>query len=732
MLTQGGTGGRCRLRAAFLCSVVVLALSLSFAAPVQAGAAVADPQPRSLGGAPHAQAQTTAASGANNTTVHENPRRVDREGDTDGLRTHLARSMTRRLGRSVVQLDQSEYDRANRLLGSEYTDAVEKYVDVAGETEGAGGETAREFRRARDSQRRFVNATREYGRTYEEYQAAREAGDTRRARQLARELDAISRNVTQSGDSLDRSLDDLGNRTGANVTETRETVATIRQSVSERTEEVVGRELVRTTLEATPARERAAFDDPVTVTGELRTENGTPVADREISVRIENRTFRSTTDEDGGFEVAYRPTTVDATATNVTVEYLPADGSHYLRSNDTAPLTVEAVNGTLEVTDAPDEASYGRTVSAAGRLTVDGEPVAGVPVTVTLGGVPFETVRTDAAGEMGVSESLPATVPAGRQPLRLRMAADDAAVGADPVSRSVEVVPTATALEVDATAADGEAARVTGRLTTAPGAPVPNRTVVLRTLGSSRTTVETNADGRFRTRLSLSEDDVASNGSAPIVAQYPGSGSNLEPSRARAVVTVQSASNDGAGGVGVDVGVGGGGGVDIGVGAGVDAGADGSSSGSDWTTILVGGGVFLLSLAIAVFALGRSGDTSEDAPAGAESAGGGPPDDGSPAGALLSSARRRLREGRTDDAVRSAYAAVRRWGEDRHGIGAIRTHWEFYRAGREEGSADEAESLERLTRLYERAAYDLRQTDEAEASDAVEAAGRLVGPGDSE
>ncbi len=705
MPTQGATDGGSRLRAVLLCSLAVFALSVAAPATAAASTPTLTPadDPHSLGGGPRAQTAPddgtpTAGAPANNTTVHENPRRVEEDGDSGELRSYLARSMARRLERSAVRLDQSQYRRAKDLLGSGYSDSLGKYVDVVGETESADSKSARAFERARDRQRRFVDATREFRRTYEEYQRARENGNTERARRLARELAEQRRNVTRSGDALLRSLDRVGNRTGSNVSRARRSVSAIRQNVSARGTDVARTEFVTTTLAASPEREWTSFDDPARITGVLRTANGTPVADREVTVEVGNRTYETNTDANGSFAVAYRPTTVRAAATNVTVTYVPDDESRYLRSNATVSLDVRPVDGMLRITDAPNETAYDRPVDAAGRLTVDGEPVAGMPVAVTLGNASLGTVRTGPNGEFSVEKRLPASVPPGNRALRVRPAVDDAAVRAAAASRSVRVVPTATALSVDATATDGRTVEASGRLTTADGAPIPNRSVVVRA-GDTRKTVRTGADGSFRARLRVPESARGSNETVAVIATHPGRGSSLERSKARATATLQSA--DAATGqsdrVTVDV---------------------------TWRTVYVGVGTLLLTLLGAVLVL-RDGAAPDDT-ASNESGGADDADPGPSAGTLLSAARERLRRGDTDGAVRTAYAAVRRWGEDSLGVGTVGTHWEFYRAGRERAPAAERESLRDLTQVYERAAFDLRRIDEAEASDAVDAARRLV------
>lgn len=707
MPTQGATDGRSRLYAVVLCSIAVFALSL--AAPASAATPPPTGQPQPFGGAPRAQTAPadgtpTAGTPINNTTVHENPRRVDGDGDSGELRSYLARSMAQRLGRSSVRLNRSQYRRADELLGSGYSDSMEKYVDVVGETGGADSESARTFERARDRQRRFVNATEEFRRTYEKYQRARENDNTERTRELARELNAQRRNVTRSGDALERSLDRIGNRTGANVSRARHTVSSIRQNVSERGTDVARTEFVATTLAASPERERTSFDDPARITGLLRTENGTPVADRAVTIAVRNRTYETTTDANGSFEVAYRPITVRATATDFTVTYVPDDESRYLRSNVTVSLDVRSADGTLRITDAPSETAYDRPVDAAGRLTVDGEPVRGMPVAVTLGGASLGTVQTGPNGEFSIEERLPASTPAGSRAIRVRPVVDDAAVRAEAASRSVRVVPTATALAVDATAADGRTVEASGRLATTDGTPIPNRSVVVRA-ADTRTTVRTGADGSFRARLRVAESASGSNETVAVVATHPGRGSSLERSRARAAAALRSADD-------------------------APGRSDRMTADVTWSAVLVGVGTLLLMLLGAVLVL-RDGATPDDA-ASSES---GRDDDAArdpSAGTLLSAAREQLRRGDTDGAVRTAYAAVRRWGEESLGGGAILTHREFYRTGRERASPDETESLRDLTRMYERAAFDLRRTGEAEASDAVDTARRLVESGDGD
>lgn len=701
MPIRGASDGGCGLRIRVLFLITILALTM--AAPAQAGSSVTESsfEETAVSVSDDVYAQATQTN--NSTTLHENPQKADEEGDTQQLKSHLVQFMAQRLGQSMVQLNQSEYQRADQLLGPQYTDALEKYVDVAGET-GNGEETATEFERAQNRQQKFTNSTQNYRQIYQKYQEARENGNIQRARKLARQLNNIVKNVNQRGNSLQKSFTRIENGTNTNLSQPSQTVTTIQQNISEQQENVLDIQFAETEITASTESEQVSFDNPAHITGILRTENGTPITDRDVTIRVGNRTVETTTGVDGSYGVSYRPTTVPATATNITVRYIPDDSSRYLSSNTSVPLDVQPVNGTLEITRMPERTAYNQTISVTGLFTVDDVPVGGVPVEVTLGGVSLGVVQTNSAGGFLVETRVPASVPAGQQPLQLQMANGRPALGAEPVSRPVQVNSTATTITATANHTGEQTIQISGRLTTANGTPLVNQPVTIQTPGPSQVTVTTNVNGRYQTSLSLTKDDIRNNGAITITAVFPGGGSSLERAQAQDTVTLPISNEV--------------------------VEKQESWLPFDWRSLLVGGGILVLSFFGAWFLLRDGSDSSTDGATGrSDEEDLGP---GSITTSLLMSARERLRQGNTDDAVRSAYAAVRQWGEDVYDVANIRTHWEFYRATHDLNSTEESELLQKLTESYERAAFDQRQTDKDEADSAVETASRLVNSDDSE
>lgn len=685
MERRATVGGAARVAAV----VFVCVLSLSAGFPAQA---VAPDRPDGARASVGPAAGPFAQEAPNGTVRHEDPRRAGEDGDTGRLESHLVSTLTERLGESTVRLNGSNYEGADEALGSEYSEALSKYVEVSGDDR-----TARELRRAQERQRNLTDDVRRYRRTYERYEEAKRNGDDERARRLARQLNQIASEVDRTSAALNRSLARVENGSGADLDRSQEDVADIRRNVSGRQATVDDAEFVRTEIDVSAESERASFVDPVRIEGTLARDNGSAVADHPVAIRVGERTYRTRTGVDGSFGVTYRPTAVPASATEVTVEFVPENDSEYLGATATLPLDVERTNGSLVLTDAPDRTAYDRTVSVAGAFTVDGEPVTGASVRATLGGIDLGTVRTDANGQVRVTTTVPSDVPSGDQPLRLRPADDGAAVGAPPDERIVRVASTPTEITVDAGRPDGRTVDVFGRLSTAGGAPAANRSVSVLVDGAPRATVETDANGSYRATITLPERTAEGNASAALVARFSGAGTSLEPSRARTTVPVPAAN----------------GGIESILGR---------------RTLAAGAAVFVLALVGALVLLRGGSGTDAVAPTTAGGGSGGRTTDAVAGGtALLATARDRLDRGETDGAVRSAYAAVRRWGADAYGIPDVRTHWEFYRASRERGRSPDGDALRDLTRVYERAAFDRRPTDESEASGAIEAAKGLIG-----
>jgi len=114
------------------------------------------------------------------------------------------------LGDGAIQLSEGEYELASEYVGEEYRDRLGQYVDVAGQTEGRV--TRSKFEEAGEQQARLSEAVAEYRETKDEYEAAREAGNEDRARELGRELETLADEIespaARSGSATTRSRRD--------------------------------------------------------------------------------------------------------------------------------------------------------------------------------------------------------------------------------------------------------------------------------------------------------------------------------------------------------------------------------------------------------------------------------------------------------------------------------------------------------------------------------------------
>jgi len=219
----------------------------------------------------------------------------------------LARTMGGRLENSSIALSNDQYDQARSVLGDDYDKRLEQYVDVAGDTSSDTDDTAaREFEAARENQRNLTNEVQRYRQQYTAYQAARERGNESKARITARAMERTASNISDRSRVLNRNFERIENTTSVDlspgqteINETTENITTTQAVIREET-------LVGTTLTVQAIDSTASFSDPGTVSGQIRTENGSVIADEVVELRIGNRTQTVRTDASGVFESQYR------------------------------------------------------------------------------------------------------------------------------------------------------------------------------------------------------------------------------------------------------------------------------------------------------------------------------------------------------------------------------------------------------------------------------------------
>ncbi|MDS0295316.1 hypothetical protein [Halogeometricum luteum] len=665
--------------------------------------------------------QTTPTTATNNTSVrHANPEEAEAENTEDALRAQLTARLADRLEGSSVQLSEGQYNRAKGLLGEKYVDTLGKYADVADES--GEEETAEDFERAGETQRNLSDSLAEYRETEEAYREAKSNGNEAEARRLARELVRLDDDIDRQSTELDETYTQLGNQTGVDFSGAQDRIRAVQQNVSDSTAQVRAAELSATTLTAQADGETASFVDPLRIEGRLRAADNSPIADRSITLRVGERLYAAETDDEGRFELDYRPAGLAVDASRVTVRYLPQTSSVYIGSNASVPIAVEQVEGTLDFESVPDTAAFNDSVAVSGRVVVDGRPVSNLSVNTTLGERPIGSTVTDADGRFATNGTLPVDVPAGEQRLRVTSGTDSAVVV--DATEPVTVTATPTNLTLALTPDDGTIV-ASGRLT-ADGAGVADRRISVSVDGETVTEATTTESGQYRARF----DDRLMHQNATVTARFDGSGTNLESATA-----VVNRGGNGAGGAGNPVfglGVGGvasgvpgiGGGDGSGSGNGVVGGLVAPVSGQEGPAperIAFGAAATVLVLAAGWYAVRRwLGSSAPGSVAELDGDGSETDDDPEP----IPSPVQLLAQGQMQGALLAAYQTVQRALAPSLDE-SPKTHRQFYRACQRTGAVP-MDALRVLNDAYEQAVYSDRELSLEEARNAVMAAERIV------
>jgi len=648
-----------------------------------------------------AVAQATDTPTENETVQHERPEEAGESGDLQELQRWLDGRLSGQLGSSTVALSEGEYERARAMLGDDYDERLEQYVDVAGET-GEGEDTGETYRDVRESQRDLATQAERFESASERYERARENGNETAARQAAREMNRLGDRIGRSGANTTRGYVTLENQTGVDTDPERAVVQNLTADVSDRRQAVRQATFVETELTVLEATRTISFTDPLELTGRLTAESGTAVANREVTIAVADRPHATTTDAEGRFTVSYRPRTLRANATSVEVAYVPRNESAYLGSNVSGPVDVQQVEPTITVREHTEETSFGEPAGAIVAVTVDGQPVNGVPVVADVAGQRVGRATTNDEGAVRVDGALPASVPAGDQELRVAVPLRDRAIAAADEQVTTTVDETGTALNVSGER-QGSEATVSGRLVTDDGRPVEGQQVQLSRNGTVVTTVETGPNGRYAATVPLAPQDAAPSGRVQMAASFDGAGTNLDAARATTTFDVGQAGSEGASGL-----------------------LQGWFPGDGSLSVLVGVGVAVLGLVfLGVWLVRRRGSKPDEERDGAPAVSQSTTEttDESPDRApAIERAETFLERGAAGAAVRAAYAAIReRYAPDE----APRTHAELV-ATTESLGEDERQAFERVTRAYEREAFARGSVDEHGARDALDAAGELV------
>lgn len=699
----------------------------------------------------------------NNTTRtpvprHENPENRSRRGSLGMYERWLAGRM------GEVLVDCTEGARARQFgacdLDSEYPDWLGKYVDVARETETeSDDEAADAFAEAKEEQRTFTDDVERFWRTHEEYQEARDRGDTAQARRLARRLRRLAGDVNDTAGALRTEYRRISTTTQVDLNASARTGDQVAQNITRTANDVESDLFIATTVSVRANTTATSFLQPLGVTGHLTTANGTALADRSIRVTIAGRTIQTETDADGRFTLSYRPTTLPLATERVPVRYIPRNASVYLPARATLPVTVEQVDPTVTVSRRPETVGFGDTVVVTGPVGAGDIRAPSVPVRVSRPGGPTTTVATGADGTYRAQFTVPLTVPEGDHQIRATVPLDGRALGRATATTTVTVQRTDTTLTLTGAPTGGDAIRVAGRLTTVDGQPVGGQSIRIALNGTTVETFRTGVGGRYTRTVPVPPRllaDVDANATVTVGAQFAATDTNLAPARNATLVRVSRAGAGGADGpsaasslgqaivtelatwsvwqwlvasVGVAallaglafawrkrgrlrqyiaplVVVGGRLAQALGTAARVlgrvawwagsrSLGAVGRVHGAVWDRDEATGADAAESDAVVSGPTASAGDGAADA-TGTTSAAPSTP---------LERAHQQLATGTTDTAVQTAYAVARAHlstgGEPEQGA----THWEFYTAAHDRLVAEQRDALQRLTEAYEAAAF---------------------------
>ncbi|QCJ46004.1 hypothetical protein FCF25_02205 [Haloprofundus sp. MHR1] len=700
-----------RIFAVFLCYLLLVSV---FSTPVVATAgetvAAADAQP-ALTEDEYVQGQTPS----NNSSVrHENPDTAGRDGDTTQLRAYLIEKMVTRLGDGTVEIEQGEYQRGRDLIGDEYSELLDKYVDVEGST----GASSR-LEHTREEQQEYGTDVQSYRDTYDEYQEAKQNGDEERARQLARELAEHESNVSQTGLDLTTSYERLSNRTGVETNDSQERIANITQNITDQQAEIRAAEFVETSLTLTTQQSQTSYLNPLSITGQLTTADGESLSNQNIILNTGSRQIQTQTDAEGHIATTFRPRTLPQGETTLTVRYVPEETSIYYGSNTTLNTSIEQVSGSVSLSEAPATTSFDDTVTVSGSVSVEDEQVSDLPLVVSMGGVELGTVQTTDAGSFSLTESVPAEVPAGEQSLTVSTTSQSQAIAIDEQVETVMVEPTETQLSVSGSQSSSSSVALQGELTTQTGKALAGQSVLIKQNGSTVASTTTNENGRFQTAVSTS-DLEAVNSTVAFAAVFPGEKTNLEQSRAVTEVTLRNLGGE----------------------SGSKTQESGQLSGLTTATVAIVAAIVIVVVAGFVWWRRREDEAEETTEKSeideSETITSEPVTEPSvsvsPASSRLSLATDALADGRTDHAIELAYTVVREQFSKQLRSDNIeqQTHWEWYQTVADHSAVQtDLTVLQQLTVAYEHAAYRREELSAKDASDTLSAVKMLLGESQS-
>ncbi|NGM70749.1 hypothetical protein G6M89_17340 [Natronolimnobius sp. AArcel1] len=653
---------------------------------------------------------TQQADDDNETVRHQNPETYSEDADDEELEEWLSGWLSEQLEESAAEISDGQYDAASEYLGDEFDERLEQYVSVSGETD---DDEPSAYEQAQQDQQNLSATISEYNETQEEYQEARDDGDDDRARELARELESLAGDISDTSQTVRNHYDAIGEATDADVDSSTEAINSTNQSVQTDQDQIRDSEFEQTTIEITSTEsETVSFTDPLVATGEVTTDDGTPVANETIQLNVGNQLLEVDTDQTGSFEFTYRPISIAAGTTDIDIQYIPDDESTHLDSETTITADVDQVEPTISITSVePETVAYNEAVSLEVELQADGHEIDDVPLAVSIAETDLGTGSLESGSlYLDGEPTLPAGVSAGEQPLRVSLPFEDSALEPVTAETTVTVEETDPDLTIDVTDSDADENELTvnGSLT-AVGDGLGGESVAFALDGTTLETVTTAEDGSFGSTLSIPADTPSD---AELTATYTDADTNIGDASETTTLSLA-----------------------------------GDSTGIPWLWIAVAMGVFAVVGAGGGLywyrsrgSPGTSSDSSNDSiPPGnhatSETVAVSEPSAPSLTEVLFEEATGRLTNGEADAAVRTCYTAVRHTLEPqlRSANTASYTHWEFYRAFQQQtATTSMADSLRTITEGYEMATFDTAGISQTEAETILENAQQLCADDDTD
>ena len=677
--------------------------------------------------------QTTPEN--NSTVVHEDPDNASGSEELEDVRRWLAGRM------ATAVIDCTEQVRlgssyACERLDRDYPDWASRYVEVRGQSDAASSAGANQtLRQTRADARTLADQVQRFRELRAEYEAAREAGNDRRARELAHQLVRQSREINRTSSRVTNDYGAFSNTTSTDLSVATEAVVEIENETTETADEIREAELVGTTLTAEAVRATGSFGSPVAVEGRLVAENGSDVSDRRVAIGVGNGTVTTETDGEGRFSLEYRPTTERVGAATWTVTYLPTNASLYGQSSDRVDVEIRQERGTVTLTRSPSTVAFGDDLSVSGRVEAADRGVGEVPVVVSLDGVRVATAVTNETGHYSLDVTLPANVSAGEARVVAGLPFEGRALTAADASAAVQVESTTTRLALDGNRTAARTVQVEGRLEV-PSGPVAGQAVEIAANGSTVAVVRTGPDGRFAADVDLPAA-IAASDAVVVSATYASERTNLESARTQ--ITLAPTNSTESGGLAAFVTgrlrvlfaqlTGSSGGAGGGVVEQLNSVSRAAAVALGIVGLSILGTIFVRRSEVIpwVMQVLRSGDDAPDEHQSVDERTTRQPDPEPTSDHTsdpLEIARSRLSGGDTDAAVLAGYEAVRDRLVDDHGSDSSMTHWELLRSTSLSG--ERAEALRQLTEAYERAAFSLETSSPETTRTALSNAASLL------